>query len=546
MGKSRASLKGVGFGDDGAATDLLLSDLSDPPPAMADLLVKTELPPALIQAESLPSLPTVALEVLRLTQDEDSTIQDLAETIGRDPALAAKLLKLANSSLFNPGKEIATLQRATMVLGMKTVKLLSLSFSLVDSLPAGGVQDGFDFGQYWRRSLTAAVAGKAFAQLIGYKAKDEVFLVGLLGHLGRLVMGTCLTDEYTNLTQIHGNWPSLSSEASHFGFCSAEIGGTLLHEWELPESIYAPVSFSGRPEELPAETTEVLQQAVAIAHIAHLAEEVLCGQDQGAALKRLETTALSDFQQSTEDVTAFLLSLESVIDETADLLELSLPEGQPYEELLNQARAQMVNVSLGAAMDLQQARRRTMKLEAQKRKLQVVATTDALTGLPNRKAFDDFLARHVAARIEGTVPRALGIVMIDVDKFKTFNDDHGHQAGDEVLRMVGKVLASMTRGGDLAARYGGEEFAVIAPQNTPFGIKTLTERLRQALADEVVEFEGKALSVTASFGGACIASFSANSDASALIKLADHYLYKAKENGRNRCEVYPKVQFPGR
>ena len=135
---------------------------------------------------------------------------------------------------------------------------------------------------------------------------------------------------------------------------------------------------------------------------------------------------------------------------------------------------------------------------------------------------------------------------MDVDKFKVFNDTHGHQAGDEVLKMVGAVLKRETRKGDLSARYGGEEFALIAPHTNTFGLKTMAERLRKAIEAETVEFEGKSLKVTASFGAACIATFESAEDTTQLIKLADHFLYKAKENGRNRCEVFSKVQFPGR
>jgi HD-like signal output (HDOD) protein len=86
----------------------------------------------------------VAAEVLRLTEDEDSTLDELAGALSRDPALSAKLLRLSNSSLFNLGQEITTLQRATMVLGMKTVKLMSLSFSLAGSLPREGEIAAFD------------------------------------------------------------------------------------------------------------------------------------------------------------------------------------------------------------------------------------------------------------------------------------------------------------------------------------------------------------------------------------------------------------------
>ena len=98
-------------------------------------LLSDRFPVSLTQAENLPSLPTVALEVIQLTQDDDCTIDLLAQTISCDPALAAKLLKLSNSSLFTMGQDVTTLSRAAMVLGLKTVKLMSLSFSLVESLP---------------------------------------------------------------------------------------------------------------------------------------------------------------------------------------------------------------------------------------------------------------------------------------------------------------------------------------------------------------------------------------------------------------------------
>ena len=112
--------------------------------------------------------------------------------------------------------------------------------------------------------------------------------------------------------------------------------------------------------------------------------------------------------------------------------------------------------------------------------------------------------------------------------------------------MIGSVLRRETRKGDKAARFGGEEFAVIAPHTNTFGLKTVTERLRQAIEKEILEVDGQELSVTASFGAACISEFTSVDEAKALIKLADHHLYKAKEKGRNRCEIYSKLRFPGR
>ena len=135
---------------------------------------------------------------------------------------------------------------------------------------------------------------------------------------------------------------------------------------------------------------------------------------------------------------------------------------------------------------------------------------------------------------------------LDIDGFEALNQAHGPHAGDEVLRRLGGVLRRETRQGDFTARYGGEEFALVAPHTNPFGMRTLAERLRRAVEAEVIEFEGHALSVTASFGAACIAEFDAPEDAQHLVKLVERLLCRAKEQGRNRSEVFSKVHFPTR
>lgn len=527
----------------------MYGDLSShplPPSSMTDLAYEKPLPEALTRAENLPSLPSVAVEVLRLTQDENSTLDHLAQALSRDPALSAKILKLSNSSLFGMGKEVTTLQRATMVLGMKTVKLMSLSFSLASTLPKSGPKARFDLAEYWRRSMIAAVSARSFAKLIGSREGDEAFLCGLLGHLGKLVLHQCLAEEYETVLQEAKGWPSLDVEEQCLGFTSADVCSTLLKTWELPALIYTAVGYMRRPEALPSGSSEATKRLVALMSVAALVERVLCDESKGPALAELRDAAGARHQLSPEQVDAFLIGLESGIRETAEMLAVELPTGLSHQELVDQARMQIVNVSLGTTMDLVKERRRTDELEVQNRELSSRANTDKLTGLPNRAAFDEFLGRHVNERLNGKVVRALGVVMVDVDKFKSFNDSHGHQAGDEVLRMIGALLARLTRKGDLPARYGGEEFAVVAPQTTPFGLKTIAERLREAIEQELVSFEGKELRVTASFGGACLSDVRAEGDGAALIKLADHHLYKAKESGRNRCEIYPRIQLPGR
>jgi len=161
------------------------------------------------------------------------------------------------------------------------------------------------------------------------------------------------------------------------------------------------------------------------------------------------------------------------------------------------------------------------------------AATDGLTGLANRRSFDDELA--LEWRRAERVGDSLALLLIDLDNFKSINDGHGHQAGDEVLRRVAAIFESGARQVDLAARYGGEEFALLAPETDALGAMKLAERLRADLEGATIKFpNGGELSVTASFGVAVKGELERPEQ---LVALADEALYDAKRNGKNRVVV---------
>ena len=171
------------------------------------------------------------------------------------------------------------------------------------------------------------------------------------------------------------------------------------------------------------------------------------------------------------------------------------------------------------------------KLRDQAQQMQVhvaEARTDALTMLANRRAFDDELVRRFAEFSRHG--RTFSLIMADVDKFKKFNDTHGHQAGDEVLRSVAKLLRRKMREMDLVARYGGEEFAVILPGTNLDDACKAAVRAREAIEKALFRYDGKELRVTASFG---VAEAPGSRDGAALVTRADKALYAAKEGGRN-------------
>ena len=159
------------------------------------------------------------------------------------------------------------------------------------------------------------------------------------------------------------------------------------------------------------------------------------------------------------------------------------------------------------------------------------ASTDSLTGLPNRRGLDDTLKRMVAHANRTHTP--VSLVAIDLDHFKTINDTCGHECGDEVLAAFGVMLRANLRGADVAARAGGEEFVVALPDTDRSGAMHVAEHIRRAT--EALTVPRLGARITASFGVAALPDDAHDTDA--LLRLADRALYAAKQRGRNRVEA---------
>jgi len=175
------------------------------------------------------------------------------------------------------------------------------------------------------------------------------------------------------------------------------------------------------------------------------------------------------------------------------------------------------------------------ELEERNRLLEELAITDGLTGLYNRRYFEQRLAEEISRcqRYESV----LALAMIDVDYFKCYNDANGHQRGDEALTQIGRLIKEIVRCSDVPARYGGEEFAVILPDTDAYGAGAVAERIRRAV--EAARFAGEEKQpggkITVSVGVACYPRDARNADE--LIQASDCALYLAKNRGRNAVVV---------
>lgn len=182
----------------------------------------------------------------------------------------------------------------------------------------------------------------------------------------------------------------------------------------------------------------------------------------------------------------------------------------------------LITVSLGVGIVSEFHLRDTMSAS-------VLAYTDALTGIPNRRVLDEFMVRYFAAAERG---RALTVVMFDVDGFKRYNDRFGHAAGDDALRAVSRIMERNTRGMDLTGRFGGEEFVTLLPGSLSIEAKIFAERVREEIEGSR-DFHGKGLTLSAGIAQ-YVPTMGTSTD---LLEAADAALYAAKEAGKNTVVV---------
>jgi len=174
------------------------------------------------------------------------------------------------------------------------------------------------------------------------------------------------------------------------------------------------------------------------------------------------------------------------------------------------------------------------EIEAKNLLLKELALTDALTGLPNRRAIEDWATRQLSGAARYGFP--FWVALADLDHFKTVNDTHGHDAGDTVLKAFSEILKRNSRRSDICGRIGGEEFLFVLTHATEEGAKGVIERVRAELGATKFNFDGNSLTVTASFGLAGFVGTQAP-DFNRLVAQADAALYSAKRQGRNRVEL---------
>ncbi len=474
----------------------------------------------------LPTPPAVVVRLLELTRRQDATTKQVADTIALDPNLSAKILRFVNSPMAGVQRQVTSIQQAVSLLGMRGVKMMALSFAVVSSARDTKTR-GFDTSLFALQSVACGVASRILANATNVANAQEAFSAGLLSQMGRSILASSFPEEYaavlSKVSRAPIDLPEL--ERAAFGETYATVGAYILLQWGLPEPLCLAVrafrDVDAQPDAPPL---------AKILEVAELAAAFICParKDEPLDARPVLDACKRRFAISEEKRQAALAEMCHEVEALRTLMELPAGTLRSSEQIEGEVRERIAELSLAMHFENQ-------SMAEQQEDLMRRATTDPLTGVGNRAAFDARLAMEFERSARAGQPFSL--FMIDVDKFKTFNDTYGHVAGDRVLQGLAKVLEAEVRRVDYVARYGGEEFSVILPGLSAAGASSLAERLRLAVEGMEVPWDGRSLRATISIGVAVFNQAGGGDRAARLVQAADERLYAAKSGGRNRVEV---------
>ncbi|MFO7654005.1 MAG: HDOD domain-containing protein [Candidatus Krumholzibacteriia bacterium] len=298
-------------------------------------------------SDKLPSPSGVALEILRLTQDENASCDKLGRVLVRDPALAGQILKYANSAQIRPNQEVTTVADAVVRLGTITVRQLALGFSLLASA-RGGPCEAFDYVSFWTGSLASGVGARVLCRYLPGVVPDEAFTCGLLGQIGRLCLASVHPDDYTLVLRQWSDGPTerlLALEREIFSVDHNAIAAALFRDWGLPESFQDAVRYQEDParvQQLPAEQQTLPRLLLLAGQLARICAAAPPARDPYVRELLVRGSALGLGEQTVSEGCAAALEEWQQLGEALDLIIEDVP---PIQELVARARQNLGEIT---------------------------------------------------------------------------------------------------------------------------------------------------------------------------------------------------------
>jgi HD-like signal output (HDOD) protein len=518
------------------------------------------------RAMTLYSRPTVAMEVVRLAEQPRVDASELKRSIEQDPALACKVLRVVNSSLFGLQRPVADLNQAIGLLGIKPLKLLVLGFSLPDSLFAEVAAS--ELRWYWTTTLTRAVSSRILCEQLWNKPGDEAFIAGLLNDVGILVLLRELGESYARFLggAIKEKCHLAALEQDTLGFDHTQLSASLLARWQLPDRLVDAIA---TPKKL-ARLSRMAPAEGELPQILHLAELLvqLVGQRQLEILPDLLEAGKVYRGMTKSNLADLVQGLQPQVDQLAEVLSLELAENRDYVQMLLEAHQKMAalseDVSVGAppesADDLMHA-----QLLAQARELTEAMQEFLARGqriehdLQSTRQWNAKHAPHQSAAVEPTSVthdgrstgatglmrnlkaavsrcrerrRALSLLLAEPNVYDMHTDPGARQAGQQVRMAILRSCDSLDPNNVTVLSLDDERTAVI--------LANCERHAAVALAHSIVDMLGESVScgnssneleTTLSVGVATASVVPKNFDPLRLIDSAERCLSGARACG---------------
>lgn len=297
---------------------------------------------------TLPTFPAVALKVAELCQTGETSINEVADVIATDPALAARLLRMANSPVLGLRQPISKVSQAVGVLGLNAVRAMALSLSLAQTMT--GKQPWFP--RFWKRSALTATAAREIANMLSKAQREEAFLTGLLQDIGILALSRIDSIGYDGVADgLTGTHEQLiARERQAYGCDHAKVGAWLVENWQLPAAFSKAVMHSHDPAQsvdLPEDTQHLVRIGAAAAHLADIWMDVDCPKSTA----RARSAAWDLLGMSDEQFSTLLESMKQSIAEVTVLLEQPIGPQDEIESLLQEAREALLVLSIAEAKE---------------------------------------------------------------------------------------------------------------------------------------------------------------------------------------------------
>jgi diguanylate cyclase (GGDEF)-like protein len=480
-------------------------------------------------SENLPTLPGIAVKLLQVFQKENPSINEMGKILSTDPPLCAKVLKIVNSSFYSLPSKITSVNHAIKLLGINSIKNLTLSFSVINKLNTQ-VSKTVDYALFWKDSLIGAIAAKLIGEKVIKSFSDDIFILGLLQNIGFLTLNCCMPRQYDLvMAQFHNNESQVHEvESQTLGFNHMEIGEYLVKSWGLPDTFYTPIGYHHYPQTLIS-AREDIHTLTKILQLSSLYIELFNHSSDVVLQMSTIEQKIKDYGFNKKlDIHEVGKTINQQATEILPIFDIEFKDENEYVQLLEAAKAEMANLSTKLINNLLDQRQEINLLRQQ-------VGRDSLTNLNNHQRFRELLQQEISRSHRYNLP--LSVIFADIDLFKSVNDTYGHLVGDRVIKIVAGCLKKELRESDHLARYGGEEFAAILPETDKDDAWMAAERLRKAIDSLRISHEDGFIHVTMSLGIALLKPGEKIS-LDDLINKADSVLYNAKNKGRNQCSFF--------